>query len=1145
MKTTSPLRRKKKTPSKETIHQVFPVVAVGASAGGLEAMSMLLKNLPADTGMAYILVQHLSPNYKSLLTSILARTTKMAVQAIDNMELMKPDNVYVMPHNKGIEVMDGHIRLLPRAKGTPAISIDVLFSSLAATHKENVIGIILSGNASDGTKGLLAIKNAGGVTFAQDDSAQVSSMPLSAIASGAVDFILSPEAMSRELVRLSMEMKAGKIIKTVAKESVINGNPDLNKILEHLHTESGVDFSHYKMSTVTRRLGHRMLQREIKSIKAYSRLILKEKKESNLLYKDLLIHVTGFFRDTEHFKYLKSTFLPKLLKGKGFNETLRIWIVACSSGEEAYSVAMLLSELQHGKNRKVPVKIFATDLSDEVIQEARSGKFAAADMKGISKQRISQFFTKTGNEYLISKELREMCVFAPHNILSDPPFFRMDFISCRNLLIYFDVPAQKKTLGILHFALNEGKYLMLGKSENISSMPQLFGQLNSRFRIYFSKKDIGIRKIAPLAPRFPKTDLIRKNTKSVQRKDTAVFSSELDGAINNALLSFYMPACAIINKDMEILQFRGSTSLYLSHPSGKASLNILKMMRPEVAFELRTAVHNVVKTKKAFLKSGIEIATENTTRIMSLEVSLLNIEWEEPLLLVVFTSENDVAAENKKQNVTVLKNNRVKKLTRELNMIRAEMHALIGSQEKANEELQTANEEIVSTNEEFQTLNEELETSKEEIEATNEELIAMNQELKTHNELLSESYEYTQTIIATIHEPMLILDGALHVKSANKSFYKKFRISKEETENMPFFKLSNSQWNIPALRKLLNTLLSKNTNFENFEVTHVFPGMGEKIMLLNAGRIIQKTHREKLILLAIEDITERTHYHLKEKALLKHNIIIHEETQLELEKAVKSRTRQLHEKNSELENANKDLTSFTYVSSHDLQEPLRKIQTFVGLMLEEEQKNLSDKGKEYLKRTFDTAVRMRTLIDDLLTYSRMKNSDRKVEKVNFQDIVKEINTEFEETMLERKGTIKTTNLGSINVVRFQFYQLIQNLVSNSLKFSKTGRPPRIHIKNKIIRGSTLKQLALSPKEDYNHITFTDNGIGFNAQYHERIFEVFQRLHSKDKYKGTGIGLAICKRIVENHNGVITATGKENKGATFNIYIPVDNSRGEN
>ncbi|MDB5273655.1 MAG: domain S-box protein [Chitinophagaceae bacterium] len=1127
---------------------IFPIVAIGSSTGGLDAMSQLLKNLSANTGMAFIYVQHLSPDHKSILTSILAKLTKMKVQQIENMEQMEPNNVYVIPHDKAIKVTDGHIQLLSRRKNSSTdLSIDLLFSSLAETHQENVVGIILSGNAHDGTIGLKAIKAAGGITFAQDQSAQAGSMPESAIASGVVDFILSPAAMARKLARLNkggLLVRKEKILslKTIAIEE---HHTDLKLIFELLQKNTGVDFSHYKMNTINRRLNNRMLQSGVKTTKDYAKLLLKKNSEIKLLYKDLLINVTSFFRDTDIFLYLKNVFFPILLKNKGVNETLRIWIPACSRGEEAYSVAMLLVELQETKKIKIPVQIFATDLSESSIKYARSGIYTKSDMKPVSAKRIKRFFTTKGDQFQVVKELRDMCVFAPHNILSDPPFFRMDFISCRNLLIYFDAAAQKKALAIFHFALNDRKYLMLGKAETIGTASLLFNQLNNKFKIYGRKKNIGVRKVPELAPRMPNKMLYEKNIKSITKKLYAVHAKELDGAIDHILLSSYMPACAIINKDMEIIQFRGSTSLYLSHTSGKASLNILKMIRPEFAFELRNAIHQVIKTNQPVRKSGIEIASDmsgSNDQLMSLEVSSLKIEWDEPLLLVIFSLQEQVETfiENdkaRKKNATQ-KDLKIKKLTTELNQARAEIHAVIELQEAAYEELQAANEEIVSTNEEFQTLNEELETSKEEIEATNEELISSNQELKVHNELLEESYNYSQTIIATIHEPMLVLDSNLRVKSANKSFYKKFLVSQEHTEGMHLFELGNKQWDIPQLRELLKDSLNKNYQFENFEVTHVFPRLGEKVMLLNASRIIQKTHREKLILLAIRDITERAHYYLNEKALHKKDIGIHEANNLELEKAVSSRTKQLHNQNIQLENANKDLRSFTYVSSHDLQEPLRKIQNFVGCLMDEEEENLSVEGKFYLRKTHETAQRMQALIEDLLTYSRATNTDRLFERMNLQVVIEEVKKEFEEILKTKKAIVKIGKLCEASIIHFQFRQLFQNLLSNSLKFSKTDVPPRISIESRTAKGSTLNNKKLNAKTDYCHIIFKDNGIGFDPQYNEKIFEVFQHLHSREAYKGNGMGLAICKRIVENHNGIIIATGIPDKGVTFEIYIPV-------
>jgi two-component system CheB/CheR fusion protein len=853
----------------------FTVVAIGASAGGLEAFSILLKKLPVDTGMAYIYVQHLSPDHKSLLTSILSKITKMKVQEIDNMEKMKPNNVYVIPPNKVIEVINGHIRLLPRIKkNIPNLTIDLLFSSLAETHKENVIGVVLSGYASDGMMGLKAIKDAGGITFAQDDTAQANSMPKSAISSGVVDYILSPEEIAYELVRLSkLGISKTTILEKKVKEKEItleNNNYDINTIFELLLKETGVDFSHYKMPTIKRRINHKMQQYGIKTVQEYVKLLLKKNNEIEILYTDLLINVTSFFRETETFQFLKTSLLPNILKNKLPEETLRIWVPACSTGQEAYSIAMIISELQENKTNKISVQIFATDLSEDVIRDARNGEYSQSDVDSIPKKYLSRYFTKVGDNYRIIKELREMCIFAPHNILRDPPFSRMDFVSCCNLLIYFDSAAQKKVFASLHFALNDTGYLMLGKAESIGTSSQLFTLINNKFKIYSRKNNLGVRKILELTPRFTRTSMSSKKTNNnIPSKNISVNQESIETAIDSALLSNYMPACAVVNKDMEILQFRGPVSSYLEHSSGKASLNILKMARPEFAFELRNAINKAIETKQTVYKSGIEIKIDSILRLMSFEVCPLKIEWDEPLLLIVFKPqelvENFIGNDSDQKNNSTLKDIKIKKLAEELNSTRSEMISIIETQETIYEELQAANEEIVSSNEEFQTLNEELETSKEEIEATNEELISTNQELQMRHDLLIESHEYSEAIIATIHEPMLILNKNLHVISANKSFYKKFQVDNEETEGKLLFDLGNKQWDIKELRKALNEILSKKSSFENFEVTHTFSGIGEKIMLLNAHLIIQKTNKEQLILLAIEDITDRSRYYLKEK----------------------------------------------------------------------------------------------------------------------------------------------------------------------------------------------------------------------------------------------------------------------------------------
>jgi two-component system CheB/CheR fusion protein len=1118
----------------------FPVVAIGSSAGGLEAASILFKNLPANTGMAFIYVQHLSPDHKSLLTPILSKITGMKVQEIDNMEHMLPNNVYVIPNNRGIKVTNGHIKLIPRSKGGTAISIDVLFSSLALTHKENVVGVILSGNGKDGTEGLEAIKKAGGITFAQDSSAQAPSMPNSAIASGSVDFVLSPKVIAGELTKLGKTGLINHRLKHIfnpvknSEETIKDNDPALRAILNTLHKEIDVDFSLYKMATVKRRIRHRMMQCKMGTIKEYARLVSGKKKEVELLYKDLLINITNFFRDEDTFNYLKSTFLPELLKSKQKGHALRIWIPACSTGEEAYAIAILISELQANKVNKVPVQIFATDLSDQAISDARMGEYTEDNLKPVGKKRIERYFTKSGKQYRVVKEIRDVCVFATHNLLRDPPFSRIDFISCRNLLIYFDSDAQKKALATMNFALNDGGFLLLGKSETVGIASPLFSTMSNKYKIYQRKNNHEVRRIPELTQRFMEKNTPEKISRHLSERSPPVVFSDLDQAIDSTMLSIYMPPSVVINKNMEIMKFRGDTSLYLSHQSGQASLNILKMTRPEFVFELRNAIQEVIKTNTPVVKNGIELnpnISKSVLQVVTLEVRPLAIEGEALYLVVFRLQEADelVDGRSNKENSRAT-NIRINKQIEELHKAGAEMITVIEAQDKAYEELQAANEAIISASEEFQTLNEELETSKEEIEATNEELLTTNQELQMRNEQLAESYNFSEAVAETMHEPMIILDKHLRIKSANKAFYQTFHVMERGTKGMLLYELGNHQWDILSLRRLLENINQKNTHFYEHEVTHTFPEIGKKTMLLNARRIVQKTQNDQLILLTFTDTTE----------LIKKR----KSDNKGLEDIIKRRTKALDksyktviEKNTYLEKINKELETFTFISSHDLQEPLRKIRMFTSIILEDESKHLSAEGKENLERIQTTGNRMQQLIDDLLLYAAVKDGEKILKRISLNEIVAEVIDEFKEALIQNHGTIESEGICSANIIGFQFRQLIHNLISNAIKFAHPKRFPRITIKSQTTSGKLLNYDNLLPEVNYCHICFSDNGIGFDPQYKDRIFEVFQRLHGQETYKGTGIGLAICKRIVENHKGIIVATGKPDKGAQFDIYIP--------
>lgn len=645
--------------------------------------------------------------------------------------------------------------------------------------------------------------------------------------------------------------------------------------------------------------------------------------------------------------------------------------------------------------------------------------------------------------------------------------------------------------------------------------------------------------------------------RNLTQKHIVVNQLGLDNAIDAVLVSEFMPASVVINHQLEIIQFRGTTDLFLTHPKGRATFNILKMARPEIAFELRNVISKVIKTEHRIRKTGIELKINSAVKIISLEIVPLPIEWNEPLLLILFTEQEptEIYSQqvNNGENNSSAKDRRIIKLEQELAAAHDDALSISQDREAFTEELQSAHEEVVSSNEELQTMNEELETSKEEIESANEELTTTNQELQTRNDLLIESYEYSNAIVSTMRDPMLVLGIDLRVKSANKAFYEKFGVTEEQTVGVHLYDLGNKQWDIPVLRELLEDIIPQNSQFYNFEVKHTFRNLGEKIMSLNASRIIQKTHSEQLILLIIADITEVRRLivekELRDKEFLKKEIRDRKTEKLRLEQAVDKRTQELKEaneslvnKNKELLNMNKELEAFTFVSSHDLQEPLRKLQIFSGMILEKEEQHLSEKGKNYFQLMQQETERMRQLLQDLLAFSRITVAERQFEDTDLNIIIEKVKTEFKQTILQKRAIIEVAEICNVKIIPFQFRQLMHNLIGNALKYSNPQLPPHIKITSRNIKYEKLNMAELPPQKEYCHITISDNGIGFEQKFSNKIFEVFQKLHGKEEYDGTGIGLAIVKKIVDNHNGIINVTSELNKGATFNIYIPASETR---
>jgi two-component system, chemotaxis family, CheB/CheR fusion protein len=835
---------------------LFPVVGIGASAGGIEALIALLKSLPPDLGMGYVIIQHLSPHHESILPQILQHHTTMTVHEVKTDTEIEPGHVYVIPADAYLSIELQVLKLISRQRskmnGHP---IDFFFTELANVYKSKAIGIILSGTASDGTLGLKAIKAQGGFSFAQDKSAIFQGMPQSAAMSGNVDHVLPPEKIAEQLA-MFVKMPFQEL---TAEKIMAESDQEMKKILAILMRSHAVDFNQYKQTTIHRRILRRMYLNRFTALEEYTKMLKENPQEVNALYQDMLINVTDFFRDPSIFEALTKKVLPAIFKSKKPSEPIRIWIPGCATGEEAYSFAICLLEFLGTKGLSTPIQIFATDLDELAIEKARIGIYVKSALTNVSPQRLHRYFTKIDGSYQVVKSIRDICIYAPHNLLKDPPFSRMDIISCQNVLIYVESNSQRKIMHSFHYALKHSGFLLLGKSESIGNSTELFEQADKNYKIY-------TRKAVQSHPQF---DFFRTNRLGFQEHTedgrdnmTPQTETDLEKEMDKLLLSRFVPASVIINKDLEILRFRGTTAPFLQPSSGKASFNLLKMAKEELVFELRSLIAKSKKANQPVKKEGVSLMINGEESAVSIQVVPVNGSGNEPYYLIVFSDQpatkfSDVQAARGKGKKSDAKNKRVEALEQELREAREHMKSMSEEFEATREELQSANEEVLSSNEELQSINEELETSKEELQSTNEELTTINEELLNRNDDLKEARDYAAAIVDTIKEPLVVLYTDLRVSTANKSFYQFFHVTPDETEGYYFYDIGKGQWKIPGLHKQLTEIFTGEKQFKNFEVSQDFPGIGKKSLLVNAISMLMENQKENKILLAIEDITER------------------------------------------------------------------------------------------------------------------------------------------------------------------------------------------------------------------------------------------------------------------------------------------------
>ena len=744
----------------------FPIVGLGASAGGLAAIEAFFAAMPTDKeiGMAFVVVQHLDPNHKSILMDLVKRYTKMQVYKVEDGMEVQPNCTYVIPPNRDMAFINGKLHLLePSAPRGLRLPIDYFFRSLAQDQHERAICIVLSGTGTDGTLGLKAIKGEGGMAMVQaPESAAYDGMPRSAIATGLVDFVLPPDGMPKQLI-VYVQHAFGYRPKPMILPTP-NDDDILQKVFILLRAQTGHDFSLYKRNTIHRRIERRLALAQIDRLEDYVRYLRQTPLEVETLFRELLIGVTNFFRDPPAFESLQEHVIRRLFAGIP-GGSVRIWVPGCSSGEEAYSLAILIREYLDELKQSFQVQVFATDIDAEAIEKARAGVYPNSIAADVSPKRLARFFAQDqgGNSYHISKSIRDLVVFAEQDALKDPPFSRLDLISCRNLLIYLGGEAQKKILRLFHYALNQDGYLFLGNSETIGEFMDLFGGVDKKWKIYQRKGVVTPRAaLAPYTPPLAAEDAVR-------RARSAGAPSHPGGARDLAeqvLLEEYVPASVLINAEFDVLYIHGHTGKYLEPAAGDASLNLLHMARQGLRMELTAAARKALTLQAPVRYDGLQVKSNGDTSVVNLIVQpVVKPEAARGLLMVIF---EDVTPDRPAVAGAAApisdQEQRVLTLERELRTKGECLRTTIEELETTNEELKSTNEELQSSNEELQSTNEELETSKEELQSVNEELVTVNTELQQRIEELSRANDDMNNLMAGTNIGTLFLDHQLRIR---------------------------------------------------------------------------------------------------------------------------------------------------------------------------------------------------------------------------------------------------------------------------------------------------------------------------------------------------------------------------------------------
>jgi two-component system CheB/CheR fusion protein len=1057
-----------------------------------------LENLHENTGLCFVIVQHLATGQESMLPEILSRFTKMPVEKVQSGKKIEQNHVYVIPSGTTMTIEDGALNLKPKREFHKPI--DEFFVSLAQEQKTHAIGIVLSGTGTDGTEGLKFIKGEGGITFAQDPkTAQYPDMPKNAISAETVDFVLPPEKIADELSEIA---KHPEIIRQKMESPEVQaeeGEDDKHAIFTLLKATFNVNFANYKKATTERRITRRMVLKNIASVKKYVAYLRTHRDELQALFEDLLIGVTGFFREPQTFALLKENIFPAIIEKKTPNQPIRVWVPGCSTGEEAYSIAISIQEFLEEKNiLELQIQVFGTDVNDKNIDKARRGIYLKAIEETVPEKRLKRFFASFNGNYQITKQIRDMCVFAKHDLTNDPPFSNLDLIVCRNVLIYFDAKLQEKIIPLFHYGLKPNGYLTLGESESVGKFTYLFEPMTKKgviFKKKMAQPRVDFRTEAP-------TSSIRKPFEQPSKTDSMVL---LEKEVDRLLMSEFVPASLVLNSNLDVLGFRGKVDPYLSVDAGTATFNVTKIVRKELRPALQTAVYRAKKDKKE-IKETVRTEQENQTKTVTIKIKPINISKNGDSFFLVLFGENvkvkpsrqTAEASNVQVESVGAKDQQIKELSEDLQSTKQTLQTVIEQQEATNEELRSSMEELQSGNEELMSTNEELETAKEELQSTNEELTTLNDELKNRNQTVSNLNDDLVNLMDNVDTAVVIVDNDFKIKRFTTPAQELLRL----TPNDIGHPITEIRLGIPMeeLQETLSSVITK-LNVIRKEI--------------NAGRdrwyqmrIRPYITQEKKIggaVLSFSEITEMKAWENERK--------LHTE---DLEHRVKEQAETLLDAESLVA-----IGKTAGMVGHDIRNPLQAITSDVYLVksdLASLPENEAKKGiKESLESIEKNVEYINKIVSDLQDFARKESP--KPTAVNVEKTIQEI---LSSTIIPQHIAVSVSmqkDFPTLILDESYLKRIMTNLISNAVQAMPTDGKLTI---------------AAFRQNDRAVINVQDNGMGIPEELKSKMFKPL----FTTKAKGQGFGLAVVKKLTEAMQGTVTFESENGKGTKFILSFPI-------